>query len=298
MAKPFDSTLNVLIDDHVPEWVAYLTARAGLPSGPAESIDTDLSSTLQADRLFRIEANDPYLLHLELESSGRLGIPAELLRYNVAAFGATGLPVASVAMLLRPKANATDLNGELELRLHGRTYLMFRYAVIRLWTETVDDLLNAGLGLAPLSLLTNEAAGNLDAAFEKFCERLQSPEVPMHIAKSLFGSTFVLSGLRYNSEAIANLYRRLSMTLEDSTTYQMILSRGKELGEVQGRSIGEKSGAANEARQIIRRLGTKRFGPISEFAESFLTSIGEVDQLERLADRLLDAKNWEELLAE
>ena len=56
------------------------------------------------------------MLHLELESSGRLGIPTELLRYNVAAHAVSGLPVASVLVLLRPKATATDLTGDLELR--------------------------------------------------------------------------------------------------------------------------------------------------------------------------------------
>jgi hypothetical protein len=40
-------------------------------------LDTDLSATLQADRLFCVEGPTPYALHLELESTGRLGIPEE-----------------------------------------------------------------------------------------------------------------------------------------------------------------------------------------------------------------------------
>jgi hypothetical protein len=120
VSKPFDATLNALIDAHADDWAAFLAARVGLPPGPVTAIDTDLSVTHQADRLFRIDGPDPTVLHLELESSGRLGIPSELLRYNVAAHGVTGLPVASVLLLLRPKATATDLTGELELRTAGR----------------------------------------------------------------------------------------------------------------------------------------------------------------------------------
>lgn len=173
MSKPFDATLNSLIDAHADDWAAFLAARVGLSLGPVTPIDTDLSVTHQADRLFRIDGPEPAVLHLELESSGRLGIPTELLRYNVAAHGVTGLPVLSVLVLLRPKATATDLTGELELRAAGRPYLTFRYTVVRLWQEPMEPLLTAGVGLAPLALLTNEAAADLPAAFVRFERRLR-----------------------------------------------------------------------------------------------------------------------------
>src|SRR3954471_4820668 len=102
MAKAFDATLNMLIDDHVGDWANFLAARAGVPPGPAVVLDTDLSATLQADRLFRVDGATPAVLHLELESTGRLGIPGELLRYNVAAWAVTARPVHSVLVLLRP----------------------------------------------------------------------------------------------------------------------------------------------------------------------------------------------------
>lgn len=142
-------------------------------------LDTDLSTTLQADRLFRVEGATPAVLHLELESTGRLGIPGELLRYNVAAWGATGLPVHSVLVLLRPKATATDLTGRFEVDgADGRPYLGFGYTVVRVWQESVADLLSAGVGIAPLALLTNEADANLDAAFDRFARRLKTAAVP------------------------------------------------------------------------------------------------------------------------
>ena len=79
-------------------------------------LDTDLSSSLQADKLFRVTGSSPAVLHLEFEVSGRLGIPERLLRYNVAARGVLGpIPVHSVIVLLRPAANATDLTGTLEV---------------------------------------------------------------------------------------------------------------------------------------------------------------------------------------
>ena len=178
MAKVFDATLNTLIDENVGDWANFLASRAGVPPGPATVLDTDLSARLQADRLFRIDGPVPALLHLELESTGRLGIPDELLRYNVAARAVAGLPVHSVLVLLRPKATATDLTGRLEVTgADGPAYLTFRYAVVRVWQESIDAQLGAGPGLAPLALLTNEAAADLPAAFVRFRDRLRADAV-------------------------------------------------------------------------------------------------------------------------
>src|SRR6185437_4686465 len=235
MAKPFDATLNALIDEHLTDWANFLAARCGIPPGPAGALDTDLSTTLQADRLFRIDGPVPAAIHLELESSGRLGIPDELLRYNVSARAVVGLPVHSVLVLLRPKATATDLTGQLDvLGADGAAYLTFRYRVVRIWQESLEALLSAGPGIAPLGLLTNEAATNLPAAFERFQEVLRKDALPDNVERGLISSTFVLCGLRYQAAQIEALYRDLSMTLEDSTTYQLILNKGEARGEARG----------------------------------------------------------------
>jgi hypothetical protein len=273
-----------------------------VPPGPESVLDTDLSRTLQPDRLFRVDGPTPAVLHLELESTGRLGIPAELVRYNVFARGVTDLPVHTVLVLLRPKANATDLTGRLEWHgADGREYLTFRYTVIRVWQESVADLLAAGPGLAPLALLTNEAAADLPAAFARFRDRLRSDRVAGNFQKNLIGSTFVLCGLRYSPEQIDTLYRDLSMTLEDSTTYQLILNRGMLLGEARGEDRGEARGEAigklRGKQELVLRLGTQRFGPPPQEVEAAVRGGTDPDRLDRIAGRLLDAADWADLLA-
>lgn len=294
MAKPFDATLNQLIDAHADDWARFFAARSGVPPGPAAVLDTDLSTTLQADKLFQVNGSVPAVVHLELESTGRLGIPTELLRYNVAAHGVTGLPVHSVLVLLRPKANVTDLSGSHELLgADGQSYLTFRYTVVRVWQESVEALLAAGIGLAPLALLTNEVAGDLAGAFGRFRERLRAPDVPDMVAEELLGSTFVLCGLRYDRTQLENLYRDLSMTLEDSTTYQLILERGIAQGVTQGVA----QGVAQEGQAIVLRLGSKRFGPPPPAVEGAIRALVDRDRLERLAERVLDATGWDDLMA-
>ena len=287
MAKTFDSTLNTLIDAHVGDWASFLAARCNVPPGPVRVLDSDLSSTLQADRLFRIDGAVSAIVHLELESSGRLGIPNELFSYNVAAWTANEyLPVHSVLVLLRPKATATDLTGDHEvLGADGRPYTTFRYTVVRVWQESADALLAAGPGVAPLALLTNEAAADLTGTFVRFRERLRTGGVPDNVERSLLGSTFVLCGLRYTAAQIENLYRDLSMTLEDSTTYQLILNRGLTTGRIE------------EARSVVFRFGGKKFGAAPPTIEAAVNGINDRDRLARIADRISEATDWDDLLA-
>jgi predicted transposase YdaD len=290
VAKPFDATLNSLIDARPEDWVAFLCARVGIPSGPAEILDTDLSVTAQADKVFRLPGPPEVRIHLELEANSRLGIPADLLRYSVLLGHGHDHPVHTVLLLLRPKANATDMTGTYtRAGAGGRPYLEFRYTVVRLWEEPIRPLQEGGPGTPPLALLTDEAAADLDAAFARFAERLRRPDVDGRLVKELLGSTYVLSGLRHAPERMAEYYRRLSMTLEDSTTYQWILQKGVAQGLTQG--------AEQEARRLLLLQGRKRFGAASASAEAVLQGIADAARLERMAERIFDATGWDDLLA-
>jgi hypothetical protein len=282
VAKHFDSTLNLMIDDDPTRWGNYLAAKIGVPPGPITALDTDLSSTLQADRLFLINGPSPAILHLELESTGRLGIPDELLRYNIAARAVNKHPVHSIIMLLRPKANARDLTGYHEIMgVDNQPYLSFRYTVVRLWEQSVDSLLAAGWGISTLALLTNEAAGDLPGAFHRVRDRLRADGVPDNVERGLLSSAYVLCGLRYSDQMIDDLYRELNMILEDSTTYQAILRKGQ----------------VKEAHSVILRQGTQRFGLASEPIAAAIRAITDHDRLGRMIDRVLVADGWDDLLA-
>lgn len=70
--------------------------------------------------------------------------------------------------------------------------------------------------------------------------------------------------------------------MEESATYQWIIQKGK----------------AEEARQIVTRLGTQKFGaPPTPAQAAALAAIADRDQLERTADRIFVATGWDDLLA-
>lgn len=50
----------------------------------------------------------------------------------------------------------------------------------------------------------------------------------------LLGSTYVSCGVRHNQNQLAELYTTMSLSLEDSTTYQWILKKGHDEGLAEG----------------------------------------------------------------
>ena len=294
MAKPFDATLNALIDLRPADWANGFARLVGIPPGPHVSLDTDLATTLQADKLFRIDGERPSLLHLELEANPRTGIPRELMRYNTLVDHQHGLPVETVLILLRPKAQVSDQTGQYQrLGVNGNIIAEFRYCIERVWERPIDFWLQCGLGLAPLALLTDEASGQLESALDRFQICLRKNDVDETTTKTLLGSSFVLCGLRYNKTRVLEMFRSVSMLMEESTTYQGILEKGLEKGLTQGRTEGRTEILI----VALVRLGTKRFDSPLPSVMTELQGITDNERLERLMERILQAVSWDDLLA-
>ena len=99
--------------------------------------------------------------------------------------------------------------------------------------------------------------------------------------QNLLCATFILAGLRFDRETIVTAFRKLNMSIEESTTYQGILEEGVIKGE----------------RKMILKLGSIKFGPPSDEFLSRLNSIFDTEQLELLGEKFLTCSNWEELFA-
>ena len=81
MAKPFDATLKHLLEAYPDHWLRLLGFHT---AGPAAVIDADLSTvTAEADKVLRLAAPEPWLLHLELQASYDSRLPRRMLRYNI-----------------------------------------------------------------------------------------------------------------------------------------------------------------------------------------------------------------------
>jgi predicted transposase YdaD len=199
-------------------------------------------------------------------------------------------PVETVLVLLRPKAQASDQTGvHRRLAPNGNLISEFHYRIERVWERSVDYWLQSGLGLAPLALLTDEANVEMESSLDRLRESLEERNLDDRTLKSLLGSTYVLCGLRHDKVRIESLFRRLSMLMEESTTYQAILEEGREKGLSQGLSQG--------LRRTLHRLGSKKFGPPTPEVATELQRVNDVARLELLTDRILDVTSWDELFS-
>ena len=288
MAKTFDVTLKQLVDAYAADWLAWLGPRLGLPPGTVfEPLDADLSTVSpQADKLFRLAGPASGLVHLEFQTSWEDRLADRILLYNVLAEHRHGGPVRSVLLLLRREANSPALTGTLRrTSADGQVYLEFRYAAVRVWELSAEELLAGPLGTLPLAPLTDEAVPRLADVIARLDQRLAQADPQAQIA--VRAAAVMLMGLRFD-EGLINRLLQEDPRMEDSVTYQILLRKGEAKGRAEGR--------AEEARRLVRLLGEQRFGPPAPAAEATLDAVTDPDRLERIAGRLLQAADWDDLL--
>src|SRR5581483_10711757 len=129
----------------------------GLPvDGPVHAIESDLSTVLaEVDKILQVDAAQPWLAHLELQSSRDRELPLRLLQYHALLLRRHHQPIVSTVILLRPEADGPELSGLLEqYDPTGERTIAFGFRVVRVWERSADELLSSGLGtllLAPLA---------------------------------------------------------------------------------------------------------------------------------------------------
>lgn len=92
--------------------------------------------------------------------------------------------------------------------------------------------------------------------------------------------------------------------MEDSVTYQQIVSEGVRKGLTKGRTEGLTEGLAKgrteglleEARAILLQLGVRKFQTTDDEARLHIEALTDLARLEQLTYRVLTANNWSELL--
>ncbi|MDQ2730154.1 MAG: DUF4351 domain-containing protein [Armatimonadota bacterium] len=276
MSKPYDATTRDLLEFQPIDWLRY----AGLEATEVVVINSDLSTiTTEADKILKVISPNPWLSHLELQSDYEFDVPDRALRYNVLCCYRHRLPVQSTVVLLRPQADGPNMTGELLYRLPGQEpYLRFEYGVVRVWQKPVEEVLAGGLGTLPLAPLSDVKQDDLPRVVRRMEERITQEATAQEGAR-LWAATYVLMGLRY-SEGLAEQLLEGVRAMEASVTYQAIIRKGR----------------AEEARSLLLRMGSKRFGPPDTIIRTSIESVPTLEQLEDMADRVLDVTSWTDLL--
>jgi predicted transposase YdaD len=276
MSKKFDATLKTLLELSPDDWPVLV----GRPRGRAKVINADVSTvTAGADKVLRVNGRPPWLLHLEFQRGPDRSLPLRMHVYNALLEERHGLAVCSVAVLLSPRANLSNLAGTYRQQLKGEpAYLTFTYRVLRVWELPVEPLLTGGPGVLPLAPISAVTEAEVPSVIRRIKERLSEPPLTSEAAR-LWTATYVLMGLRYKAGWVDHLLEGVG-AMEESVTYQAIVEKGR----------------VQELRRVLLLQGTNRFGPPDAQVTAALEAMSNVTVLERLAVRLLKADSWAELL--
>jgi hypothetical protein len=281
MPYPFDATLKEILslrpEDCVPVFDLPRTA-------PAQTLNVDLSTISAAtDVAFGFGSPLEEVVDLNFQSGPDPSVPARMHLYNAAFHLRFHVPVRSVLILLRPKADGDRMTGELAYTCGGRR-VEFEYDVVRMWQRPVEPFLHGGLGLLPLATLCRmpddkplaealrEVVREIDRRLIQECEHPQ--------AVRLMTAAFILTGLRAKRENLASIYQGVRV-MHESTAYDEAVEEG----------------CVKTSHRFLLRQGRKLLGSPDPSVESALSSIQDVERLERMGEAILTVKSWEELLS-
>ena len=288
MSKPFDATLKDLFDQDPADWRQAFS----LPTlEPVRVLNVDLSTISAAtDVAFGFGEPMQEIVDLNFQSGPDSAVAARLLLYNAALHLKYGVPVRSILVLLRPKADARRLDGKLSY-VSGGHQVSFDYGVVRLWKQPLEVFLGGGLGLLPLAPLCRMPAGKplttaLHDVAQEIDRRLHA--LPDHAkAVRLMTAAFILTGLRVPERSLSRIFEGITIMHKTVAFDEWVERAEKRL----------KEGVLKGEIRILVALGREHFGDPGPKMQAGLDAIDDPDRLERMAKALLTVKSWKALLA-
>jgi hypothetical protein len=289
MSHQFDATLKEIVGQEPADFreVFRLPAIA-----PAQALNIDLS-TLSAATDVALGFGDPLseVVDVNFQSGPDPHVASRLLLYNTALHLKFQVPVRSLLILLRPKAETPDLTGNLSYDSGGKR-VIFEYDVMRLWSEPVEPFLTGGVGILPLAPLCQMPKGKrLKAAIRDVVHEIDRrlALLPDHAqAVRLMTAAFILTGLRIDKGILADIYQGVTV-MHNTSAYDQILEEGILTGEIR------------TSHEVLLKLGRVHWGDPDPKIEASLTAIQDLKRLKRMLDRLIDVKtplkSWKALLA-
>ena len=234
------------------------------------------------------------VIHIRMQSQYEPDVGKTIWKENEKVHRQQDLPVSSVVILLHEGADGPNVTGEYAPipRPGQKPGDTFRYTVARAWEKTPGELLAGGLGILPLAPMSNLTEAELPGVIQRMGEIIGKQAKPEDAAK-LWLSTYFFMGLRYPTDLVKNLLADFMPLIRSTENYQGVLAKGY----VQGVSQGMVEGPIRAAKSLVRTQGEKRFGPPDAASAGALDAANDLEHLERLAERLLDAGSWPELLA-
>jgi hypothetical protein len=153
-----------------------------------------------------------------------------------------------------------------------------------MWEQAVEPFLHGGVALLPLATLCRmpedtplpdalrEVVREIDRRLIQECEHAQ--------AVRLMTAAFILTGLQVKKEQLPRIYEGVRV-MHESTAYDQAMEEGE----------------IRQSHRVLLQLGRKLWGSPDPSIESALSSIQDVERLDRMTEAILSVKSWQQLLS-
>ncbi|PMB19957.1 DUF4351 domain-containing protein [Fischerella thermalis] len=268
----FDNLCKLLSETYPDRFATWLL---GETPTSIEVLKTELSiEPIRADSVTFL-STPGRILHLEFQVKIETTPPLSLrmLDYWVRLYRRYRLPITQVVILLKPVAEATEIESEFNFE-----QTRHRYRVVRMWEQDPEIFLQdpALLPLATLAATTNPE--QLLSRVAKQVSMIETIEQRREVA----ARTQLLAGLKFEKGLIRKLFRGEAM--RESVIYQEILEEGRQ----EGRQEGELA--------LLLKLLTRRVGTLPPELQMQIQAL-PLTQIEELGEALLDFSELADLVA-
>jgi hypothetical protein len=259
----------------------------------AEIIDTEYQciEDRRADLVAWMAGEDgEFILHTEIQNDNHIKMPWRMLRYR-AEIGHVR-PETDIRQYLiyigKDRLNMAD-----GIQQSGLNY---RYQIIDMHTVDCETLLNQGTPEALVFAILCDFKGRPEREVVHYIlQRLHQLTAENESRfREYMRMLEVLSTNRALEQIIEEEEKMLSQVDQTRLPSYRI---GMEQGILQGMQQGVHQGMQQEALHMLQRQLTRRFGPLGEATLDRLKS-ADLNQLERWADNILEAKTLDEVFKE
>lgn len=249
-----------------------------------------------------------FLLLVENQSSPQSEFPERMFNYVARFWEKFRLPIYPVALLSYDQPLKVAPN-TFSMEFPGFSVIQFQFRAIQLNRLSWKDYAKKRNPAATALMVKMQIPEDERVKVRLECLRL-IVTLKLDPARSQLISGFVRTYLQMTRLELVELQREVGLLpQEELNTMLTLTNEWIELGEergieqgiakgiVEGIERGRTEGRATEARSLILRLGTKRFGAASAESEAVLEA-ADIVRLEAIVERLLEVESWQELLAE
>lgn len=256
--------------------------------GPLDA-SADRPRQRTADAMFRVrDGRAECAVHVEVERGWRPELPRRMFDYATAVHAATGLPTASVVILLRPGGRPPRSPASYRYAGLGVESLHFRYQVVPLYAMDArrmrDRLPPEGWPFVP-------AMRGADAPFVRglAVELAGRAELPSERREVAQGLLYLVTAAILGQEAAKRIFHMESII--QSPGVQALIREWEEKGRTEGRTEGRAEGRTEGlCFSCLTVAAAKLGGPVTGLAER-LATITSAEALEGLLRELSSAQD-------